>query len=198
MSLLFKNRKGQTPLEESMQKGLRLTHVQDMTELYEHEIENIAEAIAWTQSTNKDHMDYTVWLELHKHMLRHIWKWAGKIRTTELANPDFLMPYQIRPALLELEKDLKYWLQHKTYPPRDMIAIFHEKLLTIHPFIDGNGRWSRVLTEFICQRENVEVPNWGKSIESDEERRNTYIAAIKKARKDFDYQDLMAIMFYAP
>ncbi len=195
MSVFFKNREGQTPLEEEMRLHLKLKHVQDMTELYELESENIAEGIVWCSATNKDHMDYTVWLELHKQLLGNIWKFAGQIRQKELNNPDFLKPYDVRPALLQLEKDLKYWIEHKTYPSPDLMAIFHERVLTIHPFQDGNGRWSRVLTEFLCTRENVEVPNWGAKISNDEIRRKTYIEAIKKARHDFQYADLINIMW---
>lgn len=197
MSVFFKNREGQTPLEESMRLDLKIKLIQNMTELYALESENNAEGIAWTQSTKKDHLDYMVWLELHKKMLGNIWKFAGLIRKTELANPDFLMPYDVRSALLQLEKDLKYWLDNKTYPAKEMMAIFHERLLTIHPFKDGNGRWSRVLTEFICARQEIEVPNWGRTMEDDEHRRNTYIEAIKKARHDFQHDDLIKIMWWS-
>ena len=196
MSPFFKNREGQTPLEEDMRKDLKFQHIQNMTELYEHEIENIAEGIAWIQATNKSHTDYMVWLDLHKHMLGNIWKFAGKIRSSELANTEFHMPYDIRPGLLALEKDLKFWIENKTYPPKEMAAIFHEKLLAIHPFKDGNGRWASVLTEFVCQREEIEAPSWGREITHDEARRKKYIAAIKKARHKFDYQELIEIMFY--
>jgi len=64
-----------------------------MTELYELEAENIALAIAWSLSTGKDHLDHHTWLDLHKQMLSQIWKFAGKIRKTELQNPDFLKVY---------------------------------------------------------------------------------------------------------
>jgi len=195
MSVFFKNRDGQTPLEEEMRFDLKLKHVQDMTELYELESENNAEGIAWCRSTNKDHLEYTTWLELHKKMLGNVWKFAGLIRKTELANTDFLMPYDIRPTLLELEKDLKYWLSNKTYPPKEMIAIFHERLLTIHPFKDGNGRWSRVLVEFVCAKEGIEIPNWGASITNDDERRAKYIAAIKEARHNCNHEYLIKIMW---
>ncbi len=69
MSIFFKNRDGQTPLEESMKSGLIPSHISDMTELYEYEIENIALGIEWTKKTKKNHKDILVWLEVHKHML---------------------------------------------------------------------------------------------------------------------------------
>lgn len=195
MNVFFNNREGQTPLEEEMRFDLKLRHIQDMTELYEQEAENIALGVAWTLSTNKDHLDYLVWLELHKQMLSDVWKFAGSVRKKELANPDFHMPFDVLPSLRLLEEDLKFWLKNNSYEPKMMMAIFHERLLTIHPFKDGNGRWSRVLTEFICRKENIETPNWGIKISNDEKRRSTYIAAVKKARHDLVYDDLIKIMW---
>ncbi len=196
MSLFFKTRDGQTPIDLSIIKDLKYKHVNDMSELYELESENIAEAIVWCQSTEKDHLDYTVWIELHKHMLKDVWKFAGSLRTIELANTDFHAPFNVRPALRELEQDLKTWIEFKTYPPKEMMAMFHEKLLTIHPFRDGNGRWSRVLTEFVCSRLEIEVPTWGsRSIPEDKARRDQYIEAIKIARNELNYEKLMKVMW---
>ncbi len=195
MSLFFKNRTGQTTVDQNIIKDLKLTHVNDMSELYEHEVENIAAGIAWTLTTSKSHTDHNVWLEIHKHMLSDVWKFAGKIRTTELANPEFRKPFEVRPSLLALEHDLKAWLEFKSYPPTEMLAIFHEKLLTIHPFKDGNGRWSRVVTEFVARKENFTVPNWRGPHTDDDKRRASYIAAVKKARHNLDYSDLITTMF---
>ena len=189
MSLFFKTRDGHTPIDD-----LKPAHVQDMTELYELESENIALGIAWSNSTRRDHTSQDIWLELHKQMLGDVWKFAGTIRKTELQNPEFLKPFDVRVALHELETDLKTWLEFKSYPPREMMAIFHERLLTIRPFRDGNGRWSRVLVQFVSMRKKFEAPTWGRKIEDDEVRRQTYIDAIKAARKG-DYQGLIDFMF---
>jgi len=197
MSLYFKTRTGQTPVEPNIIKELKLSHVNDMTELYEHEVENIAEGISWTLGTSKSHTDHTVWIEIHKQMLCNVWKFAGKIRTTELANADFHKPFNVRPSLLALEHDLKTWLEFKSYPPQEMLAIFHERLLTIHPFKDGNGRWSRVVTEFVARRENFPVPDWRGPYHDDGERRSAYIEAVKKARHEFDYSRLIEVMFHS-
>lgn len=111
MSLFFQNREGQTPLEESMRLDLKLKHVQDMTELYVLESENIALGIAWYQDTKKNHLEYPTWIELHKKMLSDIWKFAGVIRSREPANSDFKMPYDIRPNFFSLKKILNTGLK---------------------------------------------------------------------------------------
>jgi Fic-DOC domain mobile mystery protein B len=196
MSLFFQNRDGQTPIDASLVHELKLNHIQDMTELYEQERENIALAILWLDSSKASIYDNIFWLEIHKRMYSNVWKFAGKVRTTELNNTDFNMPYDIRPSLKNLSDDLKTWVEFKTYNDKELASIFHERLLTIHPFRDGNGRWARVLTEVICKNLKITIPNWGGNIASDEERRSLYITAVKEARHQGAYEKLINIMFY--
>jgi Fic-DOC domain mobile mystery protein B len=196
MSLFFQNRDGQTPIDASLIHELKLNHIQDMTELYEQERENIALAILWLDSSKANIYDNLFWLELHKRMYSNVWKFAGRIRTVELNNTDFNMPYDIRPSLKNLSDDLKTWVEFKTYNDKELASIFHERLLTIHPFRDGNGRWARVLTEFICRNLKITTPNWGGNIDNDEERRSLYITAVKEARHKGLYENLINIMFY--
>jgi fido (protein-threonine AMPylation protein) len=124
-----------------------------------------------------------------------VWKFAGIVRMIELNNVDYSPCFNIRQELMELARDLKIWHEHKTYPLTEMVAIFHEKLLTIHPFRDGNGRWARVLTEYICLKLKIIIPTWGIKIIDDEERRKKYIESVKMARYKGHYDDLIAIMF---
>ena len=196
MSLFFKNRDGQTPIDPSIIHDLKHSHIQDMSELYEQERENIAEGIIWLNKKNHDIYDYFFWLNVHKFMYCNVWKFAGQIRKVELNNTDFKMPYDVRPSLLELSRDLANWVDFKTYPEKEMAALFHEKLLTIHPFKDGNGRWARVLTEFVCKILSIEIPSWGKNIQDDELRRTNYIKAVTLARHEGQYNDLVNIMFH--
>lgn len=196
-SAFFKNRDGQTALEESMRDDLIPRHVQDLTELYELEMENMAEGILWLESTKKNHLDYLLWIEVHKMLLRGVWKFAGRVRKSELMNPEFHMPYDVFPALKQLEDDLKFWIQNSTYPKKELAAIFHQRIITIHPFKDGNGRWARILTEFLCKREEIEVPNWGRNIADDKMRRDLYIAAIKNSRHHSTHQALIDLMFHS-
>jgi fido (protein-threonine AMPylation protein) len=117
------------------------------------------------------------------------------VRKTELKNEDYSTSFNIRQEILELSRNLKIWHERKTYPLKEMVAVFHEKLLTIHPFRDGNARWARVLTEYVCLKLKITIPTWGIKIVDDEERRKKYIESVKSARHQGHYGDLIAIMF---
>ncbi len=157
-NFLFKDRDGQTPLPEELRKGLIPKNIQTVGELDEYEEQNIAEGLIWLEDTDEKCLDYIFWSKLHKKLLKDVWKWAGEIRKHDLNNPDFLLPANIRTELMKLIGNLEYWFEHKTYPENEIIARLHERLLTIHPFANGNGRWSRILTEYICKKNQIQIP----------------------------------------
>ena len=53
-------------------------------------------------------------------------------------------------------KDLIHWYKEnkKTAHPFELAILFSMKFVTIHPFIDGNGRTSRLLMNFILNKFN--------------------------------------------
>ena len=52
----------------------------------------------------------------------------------------------------ELMKDLCDWVKHSQDLPVPIIAgVVHYQFVTIHPYLDGNGRTARLLTSFIMQ-----------------------------------------------
>lgn len=192
----LKDREGQTPLPSELKKGLIPKNVQTMGELDEYEEQNIAEGLEWLERSNVKALDYTFWLKLHKKLFGKVWSWAGKIRTHELANPDFLVPHNIRTELAKLIGDAEYWFMHTSYPQKEIVARVHEKLLTIHPFANGNGRWSRILTEYICRKNNIPTPTWNEKLKQQpQQRRNEYIDAVMDARHKKQFQKLINFMF---
>ena len=141
----FKDRDGQTPLPEEFQKGLKPQHIQNMGELDEYEEKNISEGLAWLEKSDEDCITYEFWRKLHKKLFGDVWSWAlVRIRKHELNNPYFLDPHKIWPAFKKLEDDLKYWLEKRQITPfKKFPARFHERIETIHPFPNGNGRFGR-------------------------------------------------------
>ncbi len=192
---LFKNRDGQTPLPIELRKGLKLKHIQTIGELDEFEEANIAQGLVWLARYTKDYLNYGFWLLLHKKLFGQVWSWAGVVRKHELNNSNFLLPWAIWPAFKQLEDDLKFWIAGKTYVNLEIAARLHERLLTIHPFANGNGRFARIATEHFCQRQKMTAPSWGSTQEKfPVQRRASYINAIEEARHKKNPQPLMDFM----
>lgn len=193
---LFKDRDGQTPLPYELQKGLKIKTLQTVGELDEYEEDNIAKGLSWLAKQKTNPCKYDFWLKLHRKLFENVWSWAGKIRTHELANPDFKLPHEIWPDLYQLEKDLDFWIMNKTLSEHELAARFHERIETIHPFAYGNGRFGRIITEQICRFHHYEIPLWGRKMQNNPaKRRETYITALTQARRTGDYSELIAMMF---
>jgi Fic family protein len=79
---------------------------------------------------------------------------------------------------------------------KESMARFHERFLTIHPFSNGNGRTTRILTEYICKRMALAEPTWGQSLSGKaKDHRQIYINAVVKARLDHDFSELIKFMY---
>ncbi len=193
----FKDRDGQTPLPDHLKKGLIPKNIQTVGELDEYEEANVAEGLLWLEEKpHKNFLKYDFWLNLHTKLFSDVWKWAGEIRDHELNNPYFNLPHQIWPSLKKLEDDIEFWIDGKTIPDKEIACRIHERLLTIHPFPNGNGRFSRILVEYICQQLKWPKPTWGNSLkEQPTERRKAYIEGLDHARNTFKYDLLEKFMF---
>ena len=195
-NIFFKDRDGQTPLPYELLKDLKIKSIQTMGELDEYEEANIAKGLSWLIKQKSDPKRYDFWIKLHKKMFEDVWKWAGKIRQHELQNPDFFPPHQIWTGLRQLEGDLEAWISMKSFPPREIAARFHERIETVHPFANGNGRFGRLITDQICSYHSFEIPSWGHSLaDKPSERRKAYIQATVDARRKYDFGSLMDIMY---
>ena len=196
---LFKDRDGRTPLDPHFKKDLtsKYARIQLGGELDEAEENNIIDGLIWLEDQKEDPKDWMFWEKLHKNLFKQVWKWAGKFRRHELMNDEFNHPGHIQQNIKKLEGDLKYWLLSEAkMNPKEAMARFHEGLLTIHPFANGNGRTSRILTECICKHEGIQIPTWGTGLKtSPSNHRQAYIAAIAKARRHKEFSDLVKFMF---
>jgi Fic-DOC domain mobile mystery protein B len=196
MDFLLKARDGQTPLPPELLRGLRIKTIQTVGELDEHEEENLAGGLIWLSRQTRDPTDYAFWLELHRRLFGKVWSWAGKVRTHELENEQFGRQANIWTALRQLEGDLRFWTSEHTFPPEELLARFHERIETVHPFPNGNGRFGRILAEHLARHWGWQVPTWGHSLAGDQNRRRTsYIEAITTARREGDYHPLISFMF---
>ena len=131
---------------------------------------------------------------VHFDMFGEIWEWAGKYRTDSVnIGVDFhLIPEQIK----LLCGDFNYWISDKgAMPPLEIAARLQNRLTRIHPFINGNGRHGRLITDIFFHSVKHPLPQWPQIqlLSEGDQVRSRYIEAMKAADKE-DYRELMAFM----
>ena len=97
-------------------------------------------------------------------------------------------PWQV-PKLME---DLSLWIQNEAVNMHPVIfaAEIHERIATIHPFIDGNGRTARLLMNLVLLQNGYTIANIPGSTES----RLAYYNALEKCNLNQDKTDFIALI----
>jgi len=180
----FITRDGSTPLDHEQIIGIRLSHLTTMGELDEVEDLNIQKGLEWlSRQKSDDFLSIQFLCKLHEKLFSDVWKWGGKFRTTEV-NISKHRSYDVGPQLLNLFEDTKLWITSKRMSWDEIAAELHHRLVSIHPFPNGNGRTTRIFTEYVLRRHGQPVPSWKESLSTDPAlRRKTYIKALQKADK---------------
>lgn len=182
---------GATPLDYDELKGLLPTHITTRSELDFLEMENISQAIIWSESLKAtDIITIGFICKLHKKMFSNVWKWAGEFRKSQ---KNIGIPYiQIEVELQTLCDDAQAWKQYNTYSPDEFAARFHHRLVFIHPFSNGNGRHARLMADLILEKLfATKVFSWGgESLANHDKIRKEYIKALKMA-DEHDYSLLL-------
>jgi fido (protein-threonine AMPylation protein) len=96
------------------------------------------------------------------------------------------------PALLA---DIAFQVEHHV-DPVDQIAIrFHHRLVSIHPFPNGNGRHARLIADVLIEQLGEQRFSWGgsSSLVDASALRQQYIAALQQA----DRGDVGALLAFA-
>jgi Fic-DOC domain mobile mystery protein B len=174
---------GATPLDPDEMEGLRFSHVSTRGELDQLEQANIVDGMVWLRRQKKpDVLTEGFLCDLHKQLFGKVWKWAGSFRRTE--KNIGVDPIQISIQLRQLFDDARFWIENDTYSPKELAARFHHKLVYIHPFPNGNGRHGRIMADALLTK-LMDAPeiDWagGYTVESMNERRDQYIAALRAA-----------------
>ncbi|GIB82249.1 mobile mystery protein B [Vibrio cholerae] len=191
---IFDEPNGATPLGPDERAGLLMGHVETRDELNELENANILQGLGWlgalSDKTADDLLTMEFVEELHRRMFGEIWGWAGTYRIRELnIGCD---PFQIRPKLYNLLEDIKCWIEFEHYDSLELSARIQHQLVKIHPFPNGNGRHSRILTDCIrVMLLNKPPINWSEGcLDNQTEERHQYISSLQKADQG-DYEPLI-------
>jgi Fic-DOC domain mobile mystery protein B len=179
-----------TPLTPEEREGLIPSHVTLRSELNELEQQNILDADAWASLRRRDPIKEPFGRNLHRRMFRGVWRWAGTYRTSgKTIGVDWQL---IQPRLLEALEQTHYWVEHEIYSPDEIAVRFHHALVFIHPFPNGNGRWSRLMADILAVKLGQKRFTWGRSaLRAAGETRSAYIAALKAA-DNHDFTSLIA------
>lgn len=175
---------GSTPIDEDILQGL-IPNLTLQKELDEFEAYNIAEASRWafaSKSLKKDLLSASGLIQLHRNMFKDTWTWAGKFRWKQTNIG--VSPEEIQNKLGQLLGDIHYWKKNGTFSLDEIAIRLHHKLVWIHPFPNGNGRFSRLTADLFLTFNGVEKFQWGTE-------RDQYIKALKIADASEDYRELL-------
>jgi Fic-DOC domain mobile mystery protein B len=174
-------RPGPTPIADI--SGLRIKGITTRAELDVAEAENIRKAMVkyfgkrLTRRTARFDLSWTK--RLHKEMFGDVWNWAGEFRTCDL---NLGIPWRrIENGLQVLLENLASW-DHYGVSLLEQAVRLHYESVKIHPFRDGNGRWSRMLANVWLRLNRHSVTEWPAEISGGVSKmRGAYLAALKLA-----------------
>lgn len=165
--------------------------------LKEHlEATNHVEALDYIKTlVNKKRQDLTEFdiLEIHKVILQKIEEnHAGRYRTqhARLTGSETVLPNPVK--VPDLIKAFINWLTGDNLDhPAKITADAHFKLVSIHPFSDGNGRTSRLLMNLLLMQEGYPPAIIRK------EDRLEYVNALEKGQVRNDINDFYYLIYEA-
>ena len=187
---------GATPLDDI--SGLLRDDITTRGQLDEAEGLNIVNAVEWLERRRfPDVFTVEFYQELHSRMYDQVWSWAGTLRSVTGARPNIgvppeRVPMELGRVAMEYRREWEERDEEKLLP---FIARYHHALVTVHPFDNGNGRWSRLSCDAVVEYLINEPPIiWAtETLVKDSDERSAYIAALKQADQ-FNYEPLIGYL----
>ena len=189
----FNTPNGATPLNDY--SGLIPKWVQTQSDLNRVETENIAEAqkkYLHKKVDNPAHWFNVSYLKsIHQAMFCDVWTWAGCFRKSVTSIG--IKPYLVLNQLSELCHEVSSW-SHDVVDLTilEQAARVHHKLVYIHPFENGNGRFARLIADRYLVAYKCPYPHW-PYLQDEGEMRNAYIQSLQEADKG-NYAPLIQLM----
>lgn len=92
-----------------------------------------------------------------------------------------LSPYETPEAVLQICDELNKALDKKTVEALLLIPVFIHDFLCIHPFNDGNGRMSRLLTTLLLYKQGYVIGRYISLESKIEKNKESYYIALEKS-----------------
>ena len=175
---------GATPLDDI--SGLLRDDITTRGQLDEAEGLNIVNAVEWVERGRLvDVFTAKFYRELHSRMYDQVWAWAGVLRsqtgaTSNIGVAPAMVPAELGRVAMEFARTWEARNDERLLP---FLARYHHALVCVHPFNNGNGRWSRLASDAVVERlANAPRIVWATdTLNVDSEERSAYIAALKQA-----------------
>jgi Fic-DOC domain mobile mystery protein B len=186
---------GATPIDDEDLDGLIPDFVATRADLNQVEFENITQALPWAYRRAQTAgpggvLSYGFMLELHRRMFGDVWTWAGTLRrrVTNIG----VDPSQIVMQSRLLFDDAYFWHGESVFDADELAARIHGRLVSIHPFPNGNGRSTRLMADLYLVSIGSSVFTWGGSrLDEEDAGRAAYIRALVAAVETDDYAELV-------
>jgi len=172
---------GETPLDDAT--GLKVRGITLRRELSIVEAENIRKVLskyfADPPTPEIAPFDFEWAKGLHGEMYGEVWEWAGQFRTR---NYNIGCPWaHVQENLYNLLEDLKAW-EETGMDLIEQATRLHHRAVEIQPFVNGNGRWGRMLTNIWLALHGSSYVAWPEdAIGSESTIRGDYIRALQDA-----------------
>ena len=155
---------------------------------HQHAIEYIKELATENQTVTERDL-----LQIHQLILQGIDnQHAGKYRNVQvLISGAKHIPPQPYIVPKQMEELFIWYNENKDHlHPIELSAEMHERLVTIHPFIDGNGRTSRLLMNLILLQNGFPIA----ILKGDTDSRLKYYTALETAQTGNDKQPFIDLI----
>ena len=197
--------------DEDIEKMMRGINIQKFTNRDKQEVKGYYELLENIfNSWKKLQFNENAIKHFHQELLRYVDKdkiHRGEYKKQEnkvymvddLKNPIAVL-FDTTPAYLTPKEmqELTEWTQNalkeKKYHPLLIISNFIVEFLAIHPFQDGNGRLSRVLTNLFLLKEGYLYMPYVSHEKLVEDNKPEYYVALRKSQKTFKtkHEDIVA------
>jgi len=196
--------------DEDIEKMMRGIGIQKFTDRDKQEVQGYYELLenvfnSWKSITFSESSIKHLHRELLKYVEkdeRHRGDWKKEENKVHMVNeagesvavlfdttPAWLTPKEIQEAVEWTQKALA----DKKYHPLIVIGNFLVEFLNIHPFQDGNGRLSRVLTNLLLLKEGYLYAPYVSHEKLVEDNKPDYYVALRRSQKTFktEHEDIM-------
>ncbi|PIR61486.1 MAG: Fic family protein [Candidatus Pacebacteria bacterium CG_4_10_14_0_8_um_filter_43_12] len=186
--------------DQDIEKLMRGISIQRFADRDKHEVQGYYELLANVfNSWNSLHFSENLIKHFHKELLKYVEKdqlhrgeykkQENKVQMIDEAGQSVGILFDTTPvyltptAMAELTQRTQQVLKNPKYHPLLVIADFIVQFLQVHPFQDGNGRLSRILTNLLLLQAGYVYMPYVSHEKIIEDNKPDYYLALRKSQK---------------